>query len=54
MVDNIKDDRTEEDVPYEVLLKYGLDLTLPINEWIMENGKLIRRSTENGELKREN
>ena len=30
--DNIKRDRTEEDVLYEVLLKYGLDLTLPIEE----------------------
>ena len=32
MVDNIKSDRTEEDVLYEVLLKYGLDLTYPISE----------------------
>ena len=30
--DNIKEDRTEEDVLYEILLKYGLDLTLPIEE----------------------
>jgi len=29
-VSNIKDDRTEEDVLYEILLKYGLDLTLPV------------------------
>ena len=29
-VGNIKTDRTEEDVLYEILLKYGLDLTLPI------------------------
>lgn len=29
---NIKPDRKEEDVLYEVLLKYGLDLTLPIAE----------------------
>lgn len=29
---NIKDDRTEEDVLYEILLKYGLDLTVPIQE----------------------
>ena len=31
-VSNIKSDRTEEDVLYEILLKYGLDLTLPIEE----------------------
>jgi adenine-specific DNA-methyltransferase len=30
--DNIKIDRTEHDVLYEILLKYGLDLTLPIEE----------------------
>ena len=29
-VGNIKTDRSEEDVLYEILLKYGLDLTLPI------------------------
>ena len=27
---NIKEKRTEEDVLYEILLKYGLDLTMPI------------------------
>jgi adenine-specific DNA-methyltransferase len=31
-VHNIKDERTEDDVLYEILLKYGLDLTLPIEE----------------------
>ena len=31
-VSNIKSDRTEEDVLYEILLKYGLDLTLPIEK----------------------
>ncbi len=31
-VGNIKHDRTEHDVLYEILLKYGLDLTLPIEE----------------------
>jgi adenine-specific DNA-methyltransferase len=30
--DNMKTDRTEHDVLYEILLKYGLDLTLPIEE----------------------
>lgn len=31
-VDAIKDDRTEEDVLYEVLIKYGIDLAVPIKE----------------------
>ncbi len=30
--DSIKSDRTEDDVLFEILLKYGLDLTLPIQE----------------------
>ena len=38
--DVIKSDRTEEDVLYEILLKYGLDLTLPIQEKEIENQKL--------------
>ncbi|QKE28265.1 type III restriction/modification system, modification subunit [Arcobacter acticola] len=40
MVDNIKSDRTEEDLVYEILLKYGLDLTLPI-ETLKINDKTI-------------
>lgn len=39
-VDNIKADRTSEDLLYEILLKYGLDLTLPIEEKTI-NGKTI-------------
>lgn len=39
-VTNIKDDRTEVDVLYEILLKYGLDLTLPIEEKTIE-GKTV-------------
>jgi len=31
-VENIKPDRSEADVLYELLLKYGLDLTVPIGE----------------------
>ncbi|MBX2982566.1 MAG: site-specific DNA-methyltransferase [Flavobacteriales bacterium] len=38
--ENIKPDRTEADVLYEVLLKYGLDLTLPIEERSIA-GKLV-------------
>tara|TARA_B110000879_G_scaffold184105_1_gene243441 strand:- start:1105 stop:3018 length:1914 start_codon:yes stop_codon:yes gene_type:complete len=40
-VGNIKTDRTEEDVLYEILLKYGLDLTLPIEERIIEDKKVF-------------
>ncbi len=49
-VENIKTDRREEDVLYEILLKYGLDLTLPIDEWIMDNGKLIMKEKSNSQL----
>ena len=40
-VENIKTDRTEEDVLYEILLKYGLDLTLPIEERIIADKKVF-------------
>ncbi len=40
MQENIKEDRTEEDLVYEVLLKYGLDLTLPIEELSIKNKKV--------------
>jgi len=39
-VDNIKQERSEEDVLYEILLKYGLNLTVPIEERIV-NGKIV-------------
>jgi adenine-specific DNA-methyltransferase len=39
--DNIKTDRTEEDVLFEILLKYGLDLTLPIEEKVIEGKKVF-------------
>lgn len=39
--DNIKTGRTEEDVLFEILLKYGLDLTLPIEEKIIEGKKVF-------------
>lgn len=39
--DNIKADRSSEDVLYEILLKYGLDLTLPIEERDIEGQKVF-------------
>jgi adenine-specific DNA-methyltransferase len=32
VIENIKDGRSKEDLLYEILLKYGLDLTLPIDK----------------------
>jgi adenine-specific DNA-methyltransferase len=40
-ISNIKTDRREEDVLYEVLLKYGLDLTLPITERTIAGKKVF-------------
>lgn len=40
-IDNIKYGRKEEDILYEVLLKYGLDLTLPINEHSIAGHKVF-------------
>lgn len=39
--DNIKTGRTEEDVLFEILLKYGLDLTLPIEGRSIEGKKVF-------------
>ena len=39
-VENIKSDRNEEDLLYEILLKYGLDLILPIEEKEVNGKKL--------------
>ncbi len=39
-VESVKSGRSEEDVLYEILLKYGLDLTLPIKEHEV-NGKFV-------------
>jgi adenine-specific DNA-methyltransferase len=39
--ENIKTDRTEEDVMFEILLKYGLDLTLPIDEKLIDGKKVF-------------
>lgn len=40
-ISNIKNDRAEDDVLYEVLLKYGLDLTLPITEHAIAGHKVF-------------
>ncbi len=40
-VENIKSDRTPQDLLYEILLKYGLDLTLPIEEKIIHAKKVF-------------
>jgi len=40
-VDNIKSERSEEDVLYEILLKYGLDLALPIETRMIEGKKVF-------------
>jgi adenine-specific DNA-methyltransferase len=40
-VDNIKEDRTSEDLLYEILLKYGLDLTISIEEKIINDKKVF-------------
>lgn len=38
---NIKTDRTEEDILFEILLKYGLDLTVPIEEKTIAGQKVF-------------
>lgn len=40
-VENIKEDRRSEDLLYEILLKYGLDLTLPIEEKVIDGKKVF-------------
>ncbi len=39
--ENIKPDRSSEDLLYEILLKYGLDLTLPIEEKTIDDKKVF-------------
>lgn len=39
-VNNIKSDRTEADLLYEIVLKYGLDLTIPIEELNLTDKKV--------------
>jgi adenine-specific DNA-methyltransferase len=39
-VDNYVEDRTELDVVYEIMLKYGLDLTYPVDEFTVAQKKV--------------
>lgn len=39
-IDNYVDGRTEFDVVYEIMLKFGLDLTYPVDELIIANKKV--------------
>lgn len=40
-VKNLVPGRSELDLIYEIMLKYGIDLTLPIEEFEVNNGKII-------------
>lgn len=40
-IENIKSDRSEQDVLYEILLKYGLELSLPIEERNIAGAKVF-------------
>ena len=40
MINNIKEDRSEEDILYEILLKYGVDLNAPIEGKVLSNKKV--------------
>ena len=40
MVDNFVPDRTEEDILYEIMLKYGIDLTYPIDDFSVSGKKV--------------
>src|SRR5699024_5483235 len=38
--ENVKPDRSEKDLLYEILLKYGIDLSLPIEERTIDGSKV--------------
>lgn len=40
-VENIKEGRSAEDILYEILLKYGIDLNMPIEEYIISGKKVF-------------
>lgn len=39
-IENVKKGRTEEDILYEILLKYGIDLNMPIEEHVISGKKV--------------
>lgn len=39
-IENIKKGRTEEDILYEILLKYGIDLNMPIEDHVISGKKV--------------
>ena len=41
MLDNFVPNRTEEDVVYEIMLKYGIDLTYPVEKKVIEGKKVF-------------
>ena len=41
MLDNFIPNRSEEDVVYEIMLKYGIDLTYPVEEKIINDKKVF-------------
>lgn len=41
MVENFIPGRTEEDILYEIIIKYGIDLTLPMEEHNIEGKKVF-------------
>jgi len=51
-VDNIKPDRTAEDLLFQVMLDWGVDLSLPIvrEKWKMDNGQWVRLSADNSQF----
>jgi adenine-specific DNA-methyltransferase len=40
-IDNVKPDRTEQDVLFELLLKYGLDLAMPVEERVIAGRRVF-------------
>ncbi len=51
-VDNIKSDRTAEDLLFQVMLDWGVDLSLPIirEKWKIDNGQWVRLSADNSQF----
>lgn len=41
LINPVKEGRTQEDVVYEILLKYGIDLTVPMEEIVLAGNKVF-------------